>query len=150
MIIFSRFLFETAGTTVLYTGDFRIAEGDVKKFKQFHYGGRVKKIDAVYLDTTFFSKSYWKFQSRDKSIQIIIDLIRSWLKQEPKNQVKLKMTAYYGGEHILEKVGEELKCRIHVLPQIYDMYLSVPEMRGIFTNVCADSRIHVENVSQFL
>nr|CAD7456241.1 unnamed protein product [Timema tahoe] len=52
----SRFLFEAASCTVLYTGDFRILKGDIKKFKALHsINGKAKTIDTLYLDTTFFT-----------------------------------------------------------------------------------------------
>lgn len=51
--LFFRFLFQGSNGTVLYTGDFRLAKGEVSRMELLHSGGRVKDIQSVYLDTTF-------------------------------------------------------------------------------------------------
>uniref|UniRef100_A0A2K5NGF4 Protein artemis n=1 Tax=Cercocebus atys TaxID=9531 RepID=A0A2K5NGF4_CERAT len=44
-----RFLFQGNNGTVLYTGDFRLAQGEVARMELLHSGGRVKDIQSVYL-----------------------------------------------------------------------------------------------------
>uniref|UniRef100_A0A2K5NFV7 Protein artemis n=2 Tax=Cercocebus atys TaxID=9531 RepID=A0A2K5NFV7_CERAT len=43
------FLFQGNNGTVLYTGDFRLAQGEVARMELLHSGGRVKDIQSVYL-----------------------------------------------------------------------------------------------------
>ncbi|KAK3544580.1 hypothetical protein QTP86_017660 [Hemibagrus guttatus] len=59
------FLFEGAQGTVLYTGDFRLAAGDAARMEHLHSGNRVKDIQSVYLDSTFYDPRFYQIPSRD-------------------------------------------------------------------------------------
>lgn len=48
-----RFLFEGAQGTVLYTGDFRLAVGDVARMEFLHSGNRYEDKEQVSPDTGF-------------------------------------------------------------------------------------------------
>ena len=87
-----RFLFEGEMGKILYTGDFRVSEGDVSRFRQLHHlDGSVKVIDKLYLDTTFLSHQFMKFPSRLFSISIICSLITSWLQEGSHNEICIQM-----------------------------------------------------------
>ncbi|XP_070611061.1 protein artemis isoform X2 [Erythrolamprus reginae] len=58
------FLFQGENGTVLYTGDFRLTKGEVARMELLHSGSRVKDIQSVYLDTTFFDRKYYQIPSR--------------------------------------------------------------------------------------
>ncbi|XP_036916633.1 protein artemis isoform X3 [Sturnira hondurensis] len=58
------FLFQGDRGTVLYTGDFRMAEGEAARMELLHCGGRVKDIQSVYLDTTFCDPKFHQIPSR--------------------------------------------------------------------------------------
>ncbi|XP_043823359.1 protein artemis isoform X2 [Dromiciops gliroides] len=58
------FLFQGNNGTVLYTGDFRLAKGEVARMELLHSGSRVKDIQSVYLDTTFCDPKYYQIPSR--------------------------------------------------------------------------------------
>jgi DNA cross-link repair 1C protein len=91
-ILLVRFLFEGEVGQILYTGDFRLCEGDASRLRQLHYlDGTVKVIDKLYLDTTFLSRQYLQFPSRCSSISIVCSLISSWLQEEPDNAVYIEM-----------------------------------------------------------
>lgn len=91
-ILLGRFLFEGEMGRILYTGDFRLCEGDVSRLRQLHHlDGTVKVIDKLYLDTTFLSRQYLQFPSRRSSISILCRLISSWLREEPDNAIYIKM-----------------------------------------------------------
>jgi hypothetical protein len=76
---------------ILYTGDFRLCEGDVSRFRQLHYlDGTVKVIDKLYLDTTFLSRQYLQFPLRAASISILCNLITSWLQEGPDNDIYIQ------------------------------------------------------------
>ncbi|TNN50977.1 Protein artemis [Liparis tanakae] len=64
MIIATRFLFEGCHGIVLYTGDFRFAAGDVARMEHLHSGSRVKDIQSVYLDSTFYDPRYYQIPTR--------------------------------------------------------------------------------------
>ncbi|XP_034785911.2 protein artemis isoform X2 [Pan paniscus] len=58
------FLFQGNNGTVLYTGDFRLAQGEAARMELLHSGGRVKDIQSVYLDTTFCDPRFYQIPSR--------------------------------------------------------------------------------------
>jgi hypothetical protein len=90
-ILLVRFLFEGEVGRILYTGDFRLWEGDASRFCQFHYlDGTVKEIDKLYLDTTFLSRRYLQFPSRTVSISILCNYIISWLQGGPDNDIYIQ------------------------------------------------------------
>lgn len=91
-ILLVRFLFEGEKGRILYTGDFRLCEGDASHLRQLHYlDGTVKVIDKLYLDTTFLSRQYLHFPLRCSSISILCSLISSWLREEPDNAIYIQM-----------------------------------------------------------
>lgn len=90
-ILLIRFLFEGEMGRILYTGDFRLCEGDVSRFRQFHYlDGTVKVIDKLYVDTTFLSRRYQRFPSRTASMSILCNLITSWLHEGHDNDIYIQ------------------------------------------------------------
>ncbi|CAG2061703.1 unnamed protein product, partial [Timema podura] len=106
------FLFEAASCTVLYTGDFRILKGDIKKFKALHsINGEAKTIDTLYLDTTFF------------------------------NHMATEV-ALYGSEYLFRIVANEFDTKVHVSDRVYSFYKCVPEIKDAVTNDPKLSRIH--------
>uniref|UniRef100_A0A8C4X5N4 Protein artemis n=1 Tax=Erpetoichthys calabaricus TaxID=27687 RepID=A0A8C4X5N4_ERPCA len=58
------FLFEGSNGTVLYTGDFRLAKGEVTRMELLHSGSRIKYIKSIYLDTTFFDPRFYQIPDR--------------------------------------------------------------------------------------
>lgn len=123
------FLFEYEGKIILYTGDYRIHKNDFKKINAFKYpSGELKHIDKIYLDTTFFSKSYPFFPSRQTCVKQVCGIIREWLKQSENHSVKLDTRARYGYEDLLIEVSKELGMPIHVRGSEYDFYRCIPEM----------------------
>jgi hypothetical protein len=91
-ILLVRFLFEGEVGRILYTGDFRLSEGDASRLRQLHYlDGTVKVIDKLYLDTTFLSRQYLQFPLRRSSTSILCNLISSWLQEGPDNAIYIQM-----------------------------------------------------------
>lgn len=83
-----RFIFETHDTRVLYTGDFRLPPCDLPKYKALHNSyGEVKKIDAIYLDTTFAFPEFKTFPSREQSKNVLINIVKQWLYEGTNNKV---------------------------------------------------------------
>ncbi|XP_028252327.1 protein artemis isoform X2 [Parambassis ranga] len=58
------FLFEGCHGNVLYTGDFRLAVGDAARIEHLHSGSRVKDIQSVYLDSTFYDPRFYQIPTR--------------------------------------------------------------------------------------
>ncbi|XP_039213491.1 protein artemis [Crotalus tigris] len=120
------FLFQGENGTVLYTGDFRLARGEVARMELLHSGSRVKDIQSVYLDTTFFDPKYYQIPSREECMKGMMELVRSWVVQSPYHVVWLNCKAAYGYEYLFTNLSEELGMKVHV--NKLDMFKNMPEI----------------------
>ncbi|XP_058047417.1 protein artemis isoform X1 [Ahaetulla prasina] len=120
------FLFQGENGTVLYTGDFRLARGEVARMELLHSGSRVKDIQSVYLDTTFFDRKYYQIPSREECMKGLMELVRSWVAQSPYHVVWLNCKAAYGYEYLFTNLSEELGIKVHV--NKLDMFKNMPEI----------------------
>ncbi|XP_066523663.1 protein artemis isoform X2 [Hoplias malabaricus] len=120
------FLFEGAQGTVLYTGDFRLAVGGAARMEHLHSGDRVKDIQSVYLDTTFYDPKFYQIPSREACLIGIRELVQDWICQSPYHVVWLNCKAAYGYEYLFTNLGEEFGAQVHV--NSLDMYRKMPEI----------------------
>ncbi|XP_066579825.1 protein artemis isoform X2 [Amia ocellicauda] len=120
------FLFEGNNGTVLYTGDFRMAEGEAARMEFLHSGDRVKDIQSVYLDTTFFDPRFYQIPSREECLNGIKDLVRNWITLSPYHVVWLNCKAAYGYEYLFTNLSEEFGSQVHV--KYLDMFKKMPEI----------------------
>ncbi|XP_023079043.1 protein artemis isoform X3 [Piliocolobus tephrosceles] len=121
-----RFLFQGNNGTVLYTGDFRLAQGEVARMELLHSGGRVKDIQSVYLDTTFCDPRFYQIPSREECLSGILELVRSWITRSPYHVVWLNCKAAYGYEYLFTNLSEELGVQVHV--NKLDMFRNMPDI----------------------
>lgn len=137
------FLFEGEMGNILYTGDFRLCEGDVSRFRQLHHlDGSLKVIDKLYLDTTFLSRRYMQFPSRLSSISLLCNLITSWLQEGSDNDICIKMPANYGSETVFIAVAKRLRMKICVSSDAYNIYKNIAEIQEAVTDDPHCTRIH--------
>ncbi|XP_043944270.1 protein artemis-like isoform X2 [Protopterus annectens] len=120
------FLFEGNNGTVLYTGDFRLAMGEVARMELLHSGNRVKDLQNVYLDTTFFDPKYYQIPSREQCLQGITELVQSWISNSPYHVVWLNCKAAYGYEYLFTNLSDEFGIKVHV--NKLDMFKKMPEI----------------------
>nr|XP_055207913.1 protein artemis isoform X1 [Gorilla gorilla gorilla] len=120
------FLFQGNNGTVLYTGDFRLAQGEAARMELLHSGGRVKDIQSVYLDTTFCDPRFYQIPSREECLSGILELVRSWITRSPYHVVWLNCKAAYGYEYLFTNLSEELGVQVHV--NKLDMFRNMPEI----------------------
>ncbi|XP_020653420.3 protein artemis isoform X2 [Pogona vitticeps] len=120
------FLFQGENGTVLYTGDFRLAKGEVARMELLHSGDRVKDIQSVYLDTTFCDPKFHHIPSREECVKGILELVRSWITLSPYHVVWLNCKAAYGYEYLFTNLSEELGIQVHV--NRLDMFKNMPEI----------------------
>ncbi|KAJ3642857.1 hypothetical protein Zmor_025606 [Zophobas morio] len=136
------FLFE-GDKTVLYTGDYRINSSDISKLKAFYDSlNNQKKVDAVYLDTTFFLKEYEKFPSRAESLDEICNIINEWISKSEKHMIALNTPAKYGYEYLFMEISKQVKMPIHVNDEIYEFYKRVPELDQAITKDRNKTKVH--------
>ncbi|XP_020376958.2 protein artemis [Rhincodon typus] len=120
------FLFEGRGGTVLYTGDFRLAKGEVTRMELLHSGGRIKDIQTVYLDTTFCDPRFYQIPSREECLNGILELVRSWITLSPYHVIWLNCKAAYGYEYLFTNLSEEFSVQVHL--NKLDMFRNMPEI----------------------
>ncbi|KAI5093962.1 protein artemis, partial [Silurus meridionalis] len=120
------FLFEGAQGTVLYTGDFRLAAGDAARMEHLHSGNRVKDIQSVYLDSTFYDPRFYQIPSREACLNGIRKLVQDWICLSPYHVVWLNCKAAYGYEYLFTNLGQEFNLQVHV--NSLNMYRQMPEI----------------------
>ncbi|TSK13325.1 Protein artemis [Bagarius yarrelli] len=105
------FLFEGVRGTVLYTGDFRLAAGDAARMEHLHSGNRVKDIQSVYLDSTFYDRRFYQIPSREACLTGISKLVQDWICLSPYHIVWLNCKAAYGYEYLFTNLGQEFNLQ---------------------------------------
>ncbi|XP_023671812.2 protein artemis-like isoform X2 [Paramormyrops kingsleyae] len=120
------FLVEGDRGTVLYTGDFRLAVGEVSRMEFLHSGSRVKDVQSVYLDTTFCDPKYFQIPSREDCLDGIKELVRSWISISTYHVIWLNCKAAYGYEYLFTHLSEEFGCQVHV--NNLDMFRKMPDI----------------------
>ncbi|CAG9760697.1 unnamed protein product [Ceutorhynchus assimilis] len=137
------FLFETKQVNILCTGDFRIDPEDITKFKCFYDTfGKVKPINTIYLDTTFFMKSYSFLPTREESLSELCKIISKWISLNPENCIKLDVRAKYGYEYVFKEIYENFKMPVHVDEEKYSFYSIIPELEYCVTKDGSKTQIH--------
>ncbi|KAI4803202.1 hypothetical protein KUCAC02_006758 [Chaenocephalus aceratus] len=126
-----KFLFEGSQGNVLYTGDFRFASGDVSRIEHLHSGTRVKDIQSIYLDSTFYDPRFFQIPSREVCLDGISELVRNWISQSAYHVVWLNCKAAYGYEYLFTNLGEEFNTQIHV--NSLEMFKKMPELLSYVT-----------------
>nr|XP_020469012.1 protein artemis isoform X2 [Monopterus albus] len=132
------FLFEGSQGNVLYTGDFRLAVGDTARIEHLHSGTRVKDIQSVYLDSTFYDPRFYQIPTREVCLSGISELVGNWICQSPYHVVWLNCKAAYGYEYLFTNLGEEFNTQIHV--NTLAMFRKMPE---ILSYVTTDRRTQI-------
>uniref|UniRef100_A0A669DW23 Protein artemis n=1 Tax=Oreochromis niloticus TaxID=8128 RepID=A0A669DW23_ORENI len=125
------FLFEGSHGNVLYTGDFRLPVGDVSRMEHLHSGSRVKDIQSIYLDSTFYDPRFYQIPSREVCLSGISELVGKWIIQSPHHVVWLNCKAAYGYEYLFINLGEEFNTQIHV--NTLAMFKKMPEILSYVT-----------------
>ncbi|KAL1464238.1 hypothetical protein WDU94_003904 [Cyamophila willieti] len=129
------FLFEVDDIRVLFTGDFRYSVNDICKLKLLKNPDEtVKKIDNIYLDTTFAYEEYKDFPSRDQSLQAILTEVKNWLKKDENNVVNLELPARFAYEFVFVSIYQMLNMKVHVTPVKLDLYQNISEIIGSVTS----------------
>uniref|UniRef100_A0A1B6CUL4 Protein artemis n=1 Tax=Clastoptera arizonana TaxID=38151 RepID=A0A1B6CUL4_9HEMI len=144
-VLLYRFLFESPDVTVLYTGDFRLPFCDLPKYKALHtINGKVKKIDAIYLDTTFAFPKYLQFPSREKSKNELVNIVNQWLNKNPNNQIAIIPTACYGLEFLLLELAKAIMKKLYIPSSIlFENYSYIPEFSDLITSDSDSTNVHL-------
>ncbi|XP_059622714.1 protein artemis-like [Phlebotomus argentipes] len=134
------FLFESPGCRVLYTGDFRLREKDVRNVKVFQ---RIRSnLDCVYVDSTFLDKGFAEFPSRMDSTNAIVARIQQWTGTSPNHIVWINTPARYGSEFLFREIHRRTKKSLHIDLDNLSSYCHIPDMDGVFVLDGQQSQVH--------
>lgn len=127
------FLFEKNDKSILYTGDFRLNIQDYKKIKHLRDFCRdssvsPKKLTKIYLDTTFLNPNFSFLPTRIESMNLMRDVVKTWLERNPRNVVILECSALYGSEYLYKELSKALNMVIHVRDYLYPIYCRIPDL----------------------
>lgn len=135
------FLLEQNNKTILYTGDFRLNIKIVRKIRCLQN----IKLDKIFLDSTFFNKSYFEFPMQFESADKICELIKEWIDKGKNYIINLKLPARYGSEYLFKKIAEKLKKRVNVSSEAMSQYKHITELDNCVTDVLEGGQIFVKN-----
>uniref|UniRef100_A0A8D8NRU3 Protein artemis n=1 Tax=Culex pipiens TaxID=7175 RepID=A0A8D8NRU3_CULPI len=132
------FLFETErDRNILYTGDFRLSPKDLRSLLPL----QSITLHVLYLDTTFFNRTYTYFPSQSESLAKIVQLTKEWLERDPRNVISFRLPALYGSEFLFIELARQLQQRIHVNAQEAQQYRYLASLDDAITSADG-SRIH--------
>lgn len=138
------FLFETYSNTILYTGDFRLDPEVFRNMPPLLIDNKLKRIDNIYLDTTFFNEDFKVFPKRTELLPKIITQINDWIKaDEINNVIYLWTPGYYNYECVFREIWKELKRKVYVPNKLAIIYKYLPELDDVITENIDDSNIIV-------
>ena len=117
---------------------------------------KIKSVQDLYVDMTFFKTEVTHIPSREDSVDALITFIRSHLglgenfyhkptKDEPvcfKNCVYLKTSARIGYEYVYKEIHNRLGFKIHVNQLIYKIYDKLAEIQKVLTLNPYETPIH--------
>ncbi|GBN77869.1 Protein artemis, partial [Araneus ventricosus] len=128
---------------ILYTGDFRLPVGDAARLVNLHdEEGRLKPLDALYVDTTFCKEHYLYFPTREQGLEAVISLVGPWLAKGPDHIISLICSAKYNYEFVFVELFKKFHQKIHISEERLRQYRGIKIIEDAVTTVETESRIH--------
>jgi DNA cross-link repair 1C protein len=121
------FLIEGGGNAILYTGDIRAESWWVSSLTRnptlIPFACGLKKLDNIYLDTTFATKAqpYREFPSKSAGIGELLEKMQ----QYPKDTIFYFISWTFGYEEVWMALSSFLESRIHLDDYKYNLYNSI-------------------------
>ncbi|CAB3376309.1 Hypothetical predicted protein, partial [Cloeon dipterum] len=138
------FLFETGEKTILYTGDFRFNPSDYPKISYLHTNGEPRELDAMYLDTTFWTQANQHFPSRHESLNLIITEIDKFRKRTAdRGHVHIDKTAKIGSEFLIMELAKRYRKKVHVSSDCFNLYDGIQELTSCITRESGETFLHM-------
>lgn len=126
------FLIEGDGKAILYTGDIRAETWWVNSIVQnpvlLPYTCGSRRLDCVYLDTTFATKSepYREFPSKADGIRELLEAVAKY----PEDTIFYFHSWTFGYEHVWIALSNFLNSQIHLDPYRSRIYRSLSSLRN--------------------
>ncbi|GIY03431.1 protein artemis [Caerostris darwini] len=128
---------------VLYTGDFRLPIGDSARLINLHdEEGRLKPLEALYVDTTFCKEEFMHFPTREQGLESLISLIEPWLSKGPDHIIEFICPAKYNYEFVFVELYKKFNEKIHVTEEKLKLYEGIKVIQDAVTSIATESRIH--------
>ncbi|KAI7885154.1 hypothetical protein K492DRAFT_204215 [Lichtheimia hyalospora FSU 10163] len=121
--------------TVLHTGDMRAEPTFVNDSLSILEN---LKIRHLYMDTTFCAHQFDQFITKDKAMELLIDIVRS----SPKDQHFYLDFWMYGHEELWFTIVHTFGTKIHVSPERYELYCSIQSSYSDLLTLDTSVRFH--------
>lgn len=126
------FLLEYEGRRILYSGDIRMTEHDLKKIRGglTNADGSLIPIDDLYLDTTWAVPSRFNdMPTREDSENTIIDIISESVLSCDDTKVHLFVPSKFGYESLYLRIFKKFKVPVMIHDFDFKYYCNVEEMK---------------------
>lgn len=126
------FLIEGNGKSILYTGDIRSEDWWIRSLAQnpilLPYAAGIKKLDTIYLDTTFATKNklYRNFPSKADGIAELLRKVALY----PKDTIFYLHSWTFGYENVWLALSSFLGSQIHLDEYRWGLYQSLSASQG--------------------
>ncbi|KAF1974129.1 hypothetical protein BU23DRAFT_598496 [Bimuria novae-zelandiae CBS 107.79] len=143
------FLIEGDGKAILYTGDIRAESWWVNSLVQnpvlLPYTLDSRRLDCMYLDTTFATKSrpYREFQSKAEGIRELLEEVAKY----PDDTIFYFHSWTFGYENVWIALSNFLRSRIHLDPYRTRLYGS---LSNLDKNSLREAGLKVQSENKFL
>ncbi|GFY53836.1 protein artemis [Trichonephila inaurata madagascariensis] len=137
------FYIEGENGKILYTGDFRLPVGGSARLVNLHdEQGRLKPLDALYVDTTFCNETHTYFPTREQSLEAVESLLVPWLGKGPDHVVSFICPANYNYEFLFVELFKTFGEKVHVSEQKLRKYKGIKIIEEAVTCIATESKIH--------
>ncbi|GFR17963.1 protein artemis [Trichonephila clavata] len=137
------FYIEGENGKILYTGDFRLPVGGSARLVNLHDElGRLKPLDALYVDTTFCNETHTYFPTREQSLEVVESLLVPWLGKGPDHVVSFICPANYNYEFLFVELFKTFGEKVHVSEQKLRKYKGIKIIEEAVTCIATESKIH--------
>lgn len=143
------FYIEGENGRILYTGDFRLPVGSSARLVNLHdEHGRLKPLDALYVDTTFCNKTYIYFPTREQSLEAVESLVIPWITKGPDHVISFICPAQYNYEFLFVELFKKFGEKVHVSEQRLKKYKGIKIIEEAVTCIATESKIHACGINQ--
>ncbi|XP_035216889.1 probable cyclin-dependent serine/threonine-protein kinase DDB_G0292550 isoform X2 [Stegodyphus dumicola] len=136
-------LIEGNNGRILYTGDFRLPIGGSARLLNMHEAdGSLKRLDSLYIDTTFCNKNSQYIPTREECLDAIISLVQPWIRRGPNYIVHFFCPAQYAYEFVFVELFKKFRVKTHVTEERERKYAGIKEIENAVTSISNEAQIH--------
>lgn len=108
---------------------------------------KIKTVDDLYVDMTFFKPDIKHIPTREESVQTLIKFINGYLEDTDRQApyyklIYFKTSARIGYEYVYQTIYQKTGFRVHVNDLIYKIYDKLPQVQEALTRDPYETPIH--------